>query len=264
MIHKSTFTRHLPALLFCVLLGWVLGQFSILIFPAESKNIRPAQASPAGTDEVNSSVEKYVCLTFDDGPSKTTAAILEVLKQEQVPATFFVVTADYNTEYLPLISQAQQEGHQIALHSACHQYSRIYQSSDAYWSDISLLRQQLTEYVEDIDSLRFLRFPGGSTNTISRKYGGHGIMEQLKSEAEALGYEWVDWNVCAEDAAGHSLSPAEIYRNIVSSTNKQNRCIVLMHDSSATFTTAQALPDIIHWYKEQGYIFCTVEELYSK
>ena len=84
----------------------------------------------------------------------------------------------------------QQAGHEIALHSASHKYSDIYRSADAFWADIELLRQRLAPYV-DAEELRCLRFPGGSTNTVSHKYGGSGIMQQLKEQAEQQGLRWV-------------------------------------------------------------------------
>ncbi len=206
---------------------------------------------------------RRVCLTFDDGPSKTTPAVLEVLAEDAVPATFFVVANDSNEKYLPLVRQAQQAGHEIALHSASHKYSDIYRSTDAFWADIDLLRQRLAAYA-DVSAIRCLRFPGGSTNTVSRKYGGSGIMAELKTQAEQQGWRWVDWNVCAEDAAGEKLSAAQVYRNVTRGSEELDRCIVLMHDSSTTGTTAEALPDIIRWYKDNGYTFCTVSQLYDE
>lgn len=219
-------------------------------------------AATTGADSTPEN-QKLVCLTFDDGPSKNTPAVLEVLERYSVPATFFVIATGYNDEYLPLVRQAHEAGHQIALHSASHEYSEIYASPAAYWEDIDLLRERLSPYV-DPDTLTYLRFPGGSTNTVSRKYGGAGIMKELKAQAEEKGYQWVDWNVCGEDAAGEKLSPGEIFKNVVKSTNGQSVCVVLLHDSATTSTTPEALPDIIGWYKEQGYEFCTVEQLYEK
>ena len=94
--------------------------------------------------------------------------------------TFFVVATDYNEKYLPLLTEAASAGHQIALHSASHEYSDIYRSSEAYWADIALLKERIAPYV-DAESIRYLRFPGGSTNTVSRRYGGKGLMKQLKA-----------------------------------------------------------------------------------
>jgi len=203
--------------------------------------------------------EKWVCLTFDDGPSRTTPAVLAALDAAGVHGTFFVVATDYNEKYLPLLTEAAAAGHQIALHSASHEYSDIYQSSDAYWEDIALLKERIAPYV-DVESIRYLRFPGGSTNTVSRRYGGKGLMKQLKSEVEQKGWQWVDWNVCAEDAVGGHPSADTIYRNVVRETGQQTNCIVLMHDSASTRTTAEALPDIIQWYADNGYTFLTVAE----
>ena len=203
--------------------------------------------------------EKWVCLTFDDGPSRTTPAVLAALDAAGVHGTFFVVATGYNEKHLPLLTQAAAAGHQIALHSASHEYSDIYQSSDAYWEDIALLKERIAPYV-DVESIRYLRFPGGSTNTVSRRYGGKGLMKQLKAEVEQKGLQWVDWNVCAEDAVGGHPSADTIYRNVVRETGQQTNCIVLMHDSSSTHTTAEALPDIIQWYADNGYTFLTVAE----
>ena len=203
--------------------------------------------------------EKWVCLTFDDGPSRTTPAVLTALDAAGVHGTFFVVATGYNEKYLPLLTQAAAAGHQIALHSASHEYSDIYDSSDAYWEDIALLKERIAPYV-DVESIRYLRFPGGSTNTVSRRYGGKGLMKQLKSEVEQKGWQWVDWNVCAEDAVGGHPSADTIYRNVVRETGQQTNCIVLMHDSASTRTTAEALPDIIQWYADNGYTFLTVAE----
>ena len=222
--------------------------------------VSPVPASSVQTPpEPEPLPDKWVCLTFDDGPSKTTPDVLSALNAAGVHATFFVVATGYNEKYLPLLTEAVSAGHQIALHSASHEYSDIYRSSDAYWEDIALLKERIAPYV-DAESIRYLRFPGGSTNTVSRRYGGKGLMKQLKAEVEQKGWHWVDWNVCAEDAVGGHPSAGTIYRNVVRETGQQTNCIVLMHDSATTRTTAEALPDIIRWYADNGYTFLTVAE----
>lgn len=204
--------------------------------------------------------EKWVCLTFDDGPSKNTRPILEILDKEQVPATFFVCAQDANEKYLPLVADIAAAGHQIALHSATHQYSKIYASTDAFWQDIRTLRQTLEPYV-DVAAIDWLRFPGGSTNTVSHRYGGNGIMKALKAQAEDKGYHWIDWNVCAEDATASHPDAAQILRNIRRDADGQDTCVVLLHDTKATGQTVKALPDMIAYFREQGYNFCTVAQM---
>ena len=254
-------------------LGFGLGSFyaSAPVIGCRENDLTPIPdegfVSPAASEVPAGSVpetppappDKWVCLTFDDGPSKTTPDVLSALNRAGVKATFFVVATGNNDKYLPLISEAAAAGHQIALHSASHEYSDIYQSADAYWKDIDLLKERLSPYVR-ADGLRYLRFPGGSTNTVSRRYGGRGLMQQLKEEVTAKGYSYVDWNVCAEDAVGGKPSAGTIFRNIVRETGEQTQCIVLMHDSASTRTTAEALPDIIQWYKDNGFAFLTVEQ----
>ena len=210
---------------------------------------------------VEQSVEHpKAALTFDDGPSKNTVPILEILDREQVPATFFVCAQDANERYLPLVADIAAAGHQIALHSATHQYSKIYASTDAFWQDIKALRQALEPYV-DVGGIDWLRFPGGSTNTVSHRYGGRGIMKTLKAQAEQKGYHWIDWNVCAEDATASHPDAAQILRNIRRDAEGHDLCVVLLHDTKATGQTVKALPDIIQWFREEGYTFCTVAQM---
>lgn len=224
----------------------------------------PAVAtSDAGTPAAPSLPEKWVCLTFDDGPSKTTPEVLAALDAAGVHGTFFVVATGYNEKYLPLLTQAAAAGHQIALHSASHEYSDIYRSSAAYWKDIALLKQRIAPYV-DAESIRYLRFPGGSTNTVSHRYGGSDIMKKLKADAESRGFTYVDWNVCAEDSLGGHPSASTIYNNIIREVGDKNTCVVLMHDTNATKNTAAALPDVIRWFKNAGYRFDTVDHLEKK
>ena len=225
---------------------------------AETDTPNDCFAVSAATGET--ALPKIVCLTFDDGPSKNTRPILEILDKEQVPATFFVCAQDANEKYLPLVADIAAAGHQIALHSATHQYSKIYASTDAFWQDIRTLRQALEPYV-DVAAIDWLRFPGGSTNTVSHRYGGNGIMKALKAQAEDKGYHWIDWNVCAEDATASHPDAAQILRNIRRDADGQDTCVVLLHDTKATGQTVKALPDMIAYFREQGYNFCTVAQM---
>lgn len=205
---------------------------------------------------------KIVCLTFDDGPSPNTAPILDILKQKDVPATFFVTAQDVNQDYLPELQRVVQEGHQVALHSASHRYAGIYADTESFWLDIKALRQAISPYVE-VENIHWLRFPGGSTNTVSHKYGGSDIMKRLIAQCEEKGYEWIDWNVSAEDATSSHPDAAQILENVRSGAEGRDLCVVLMHDTARTGATVEALPGIIDWFTAQGYHFCTVEEMYE-
>lgn len=220
----------------------------------------PVQSDQDEAEEVM--LLKIVCLTFDDGPSKYTQEILNILQEYDVPATFFVTAQDMNLDYMPLVRDMAAQGHQVALHSASHDYSKIYASSTDFWLDIKQLRQVLSEYM-DVDTIHWLRFPGGSTNTVSQRYGGRGIMKQLIGEAEQKGYEWIDWNVCAQDATAAHPNAAKILKNIQKDAQGRDVCVVLLHDTKATGQTVKALPNIIEWFQSEGYHFCTVEEMYE-
>ena len=203
---------------------------------------------------------KICCLTFDDGPSKYTPQVLAALEKCDAKATFFVTAQDANQDYLSYLTDIEAAGHQIALHSASHSYSRIYSSTENFWLDIKALRATLANYI-DVDAIHWLRFPGGSTNTVSHKYGGSGIMKRLKAQAEERGLHWIDWNVCAEDATASHPNAAQILRNIRRDADGRDTCVVLLHDTKATGQTVKALPDIIAWFREQGYTFCTVSQM---
>ncbi len=220
-----------------------------------------AQAMQAAQGEETAEVPKRVYLTFDDGPSPTTEKVLDVLKEKGVHATFFVISAPNNIEYLPILQRTVAEGNQVALHSCSHEYGDIYRSPAAFWADIRDLKRNLKPYVSDADSISWIRFPGGSTNTVSHRHGGSHIMKSLKAQAEEKGYHYVDWNVRAEDAAGKHLNADQIYENVTGQVGDKTSCVVLMHDTKATGTTAQALPRIIDWFNEQGFSFCTIDQL---
>lgn len=103
---------------------------------------------------------KICCLTFDDGPSKYTPQVLAALEKCDAKATFFVTAQDANQDYLSYLTDIEAAGHQIALHSASHSYSRIYSSTENFWLDIKALRATLANYI-DVDAIHWLRFPGG-------------------------------------------------------------------------------------------------------
>lgn len=191
-----------------------------------------------------------VYLTFDDGPSNTTTPqILDILKSKGVKATFFILDYGEGTEHL--VKRIVEEGHAIAIHSKSHEYSTCYASPDAYLNGIDYMREKIknTTGVET----RIIRFPGGSSNTVSRKYYP-GVMSILAKETLKRGYRYFDWNVASGDSGGVSTSE-EVYNNVTSGLKNTRSNIVLMHDFSGNQKTVGALSDIIDFATSNGYRF---------
>ncbi len=192
--------------------------------------------------------EKTCYLTFDDGPSDNTLKILDILKKHKVKATFFVI----GTKKLSYVKRIHQEGHTVALHSYSHNYSQIYRSQKAYFSDLQKINDAVKAYTGE-DSM-VMRFPGGSSNTVSRSYC-RGIMTALTKETVNRGYVYFDWNVDSTDASGNNVAVSKIMKNIRTYGGHAKQDVVLMHDTDAKDTTVQALPQIIEFYIDAGYTF---------
>ena len=193
-----------------------------------------------------------IYLTFDDGPLEgTTNIILDILKKHNVKATFFVTNKGPDT----LIKREYDEGHTVALHTATHDYSYLYSSIDAYYEDLNSVSNRVKK-ITGIES-KIIRFPGGGSNTISRKYSP-GIMSFLTEDVLKKGYKYYDWNLSSGDAAGGTPTSEEIYNNVISNLSKDRINMVLMHDIK-TFTR-DALDRIITYGKENGYNFLPIDE----
>ena len=192
--------------------------------------------------------EKVVYLTFDDGPSANTEKVLDILKKENVKATFFVT--GNNPKYNYLMKRAKEEGHAIGLHTYTHDYSRVYSSEKAFFDDL----QKISDLVEKTTGERskLLRFPGGSSNLVSAKYT-KGIMSSLTKKVKEKGYQYFDWNCDSTDAAGNNVPVETLVKNAASGQGKQIN--ILMHDTDAKDTTVAALPKIIESYRNRGYTF---------
>ena len=195
---------------------------------------------------VNHDAVGTIYLTFDDGPRQgTTDKILDILKEENVKATFFVT--GYGPDFL--IRREFEEGHAIGLHTFSHNYSYIYASRDNYFADLD----NISNRVFNITGLRskIIRFPGGASNTVSRKYKP-GIMSEISTEVLLKGYKFYDWNLSSTDAAG-SNTKRQIYNAVVSRLSHDKVNMILMHDVKTC--TRDALRDIIVYAKNNGYVF---------
>ena len=179
---------------------------------------------------------RYVYLTFDDGPSTNTDEILDILEQHNVKATFFVCGKP-NAKYTDLYKRIVNDGHTLGMHSYSHKYSELYASLDSFKEDTDKLRIFLYETTGVW--AKFYRFPGGSSNTVSKV-----DMHELTGYLEDSEVTFFDWNVSAgDDRAGANKDT--IYANIVNNVPKFKHCVVLMHDAADKKSTVDALPEII-------------------
>lgn len=204
----------------------------------ETKAEEPAKINP-----VKSSGKK-VYLTFDDGPSSNTDQILDILKDYDVKATFFVV-GKTDERSVKAYQRIVEEGHTLAMHSYSHKYDEIYESKEAFARDLNSLQEYLYETTGVWP--RIYRFPGGSSNTVSKV-----DMQELIEYLTYIGITYFDWNVASGDAVSRTLPAETIVNNCLSGIEKQKESVILMHDASNKETTIEALPQIIEAIQEQG------------
>lgn len=198
---------------------------------------------------------KYAYLTFDDGPSQNTIEILDLLKANRIKATFFVIG---NEEMDHIYKRIVDEGHTIAIHSETHDYSQIYQNVDTFMQDINALADR----IEKVTGVRpkIMRFPGGSNNTVSHRYGGEDIMDKMITRVNEEGYKYFDWNVDSMDASATRQSKEVIVESVLKGASGKKSAIILMHDAPAKSTTVDALPEIVEGLRKQGFIFKAMTE----
>ncbi len=199
-------------------------------------------------DTQSDNKDKTIYLTFDDGPSLITEKILDLLKEENIKATFFVIGSDHKYDYL--IKRAYNEGHTIGLHSYSHSYKQIYKSLDDYFYDLNKLQNKVYNLTGHYSNI--IRFPGGSSNTICNRYS-KGLMKKIINEFELMDYVYFDWNISSNDTK--RISSNRIYKRVISEFKKYDINIVLMHDFAYNYKTLNALPMIIKYGKVNGFKF---------
>ncbi len=178
-----------------------------------------------------------VYLTFDDGPSKYTRQILDILDQYNVKATFFVIGRE-DEESLILYEEIFDRGHTLGMHSYSHKYKDIYKNEAAFTKDFEKISGLLTQ-VTGVEPT-FYRFPGGSSNTIS-KVDMHVYTEFLTSR----GVTYFDWNGDSGDAEGNGIPVEELIANATADIQSRKTSVILFHDTLNKETTVEALPTII-------------------
>ena len=193
-----------------------------------------------------------VYLTFDDGPSDNTEAILDTLDDYGIKATFFV-TGKEDDHSKEMYQRIVDEGHTIGMHSYSHKYSDIYSSVDAFASDLDRI-QNLIYDVTGVDC-HYYRFPGGSSNQVSNVE-----MARYIEYLEKNGITYFDWNVSSGDATSQSYSPDELVENVMADVIKYKTSVVLMHDADTKDATVAALPKLIESLQGVGAVILPISD----
>lgn len=196
--------------------------------------IKEEDTEPAGKKD---NVEKRVYLTFDDGPSKNTEKILDVLKEYDIQATFFVIGRedDFSKKmYQRIVS----EGHTLGMHSYSHEYSKIYQSKKSFFRDLRKINDLLYEATGEEPI--YYRFPGGTSNQVSKV-----PMKTLIKGLTEQGKVYFDWNAMSGDASGKNLTKRQMINNVLEDVKIHNTSIVLMHDNADKTNTVKILPELL-------------------
>lgn len=199
---------------------------------------------------LNKGEEKIAYLTFDDGPTlKATPKILDVLKQEKVKATFFVI-GKYVAHHPELVKRAYEEGHFIANHGYDHSNQKLYASEESFVNEIKRTDEEiskaigLTNYCSHI-----FRFPNGymSPNNRSQK-------KKCAKLLQDMNYTYVDWN-CLNNDSIKKYSPQQLLNNLKKSAKGKGTLVILMHDTADVSNSSLVLEDSIQYLKDEGYEF---------
>lgn len=221
------------------------------------KNVKPfTEEQIQAIENIYTSEEKRVFLTFDDGPTEAvTPYILDLLKQENIKATFFVLgnRAKANPE---LIKREFNEGHYIANHGYSHVYSQIYQNSQTVLDEYNYTEQCIQQALNNPNyHSKVFRFPGGSQG---------GYYKNIKKEAKQFlrqnGIVSLDWNALSKDAEGAKTKEA-LLQNVIDTIGTKKSVVILMHDAANKILTYETLPDIIKYLRDNGYTFKTLYDI---
>jgi peptidoglycan/xylan/chitin deacetylase (PgdA/CDA1 family) len=186
--------------------------------------------------------QKVIALTFDDGPwPKSTAQVLDILKKNNIPGTFFVVGQNVKN-YPDLTRRIVAEGHSIANHTWHHWYHHMNAQAAAY--EVA----NTTDIIFKTTGVKsgLFRPPGGIMT--------NGVVSYARNNKYAI----IMWSSDSIDYSRPAVP--RLINNIFKSAKPGG--IVLMHDGGGDRThTVQALPEIISRFRKQGYKFVTVPEL---
>ena len=199
---------------------------------------------------ITKSDEKIAYLTFDDGPTtKATPKVLDILKEENIKATFFVI-GKYVKNNPDIVKREYEEGHYIANHGYDHNNSKLYKNSNSFINEIKSTDIEIGNAIGIPNYCSHIfRFPNGfmSPNNKSKK------KEAVKLLSE-MNYTYVDWN-CLNNDSIKKYSKYQLLNNLKKSCKNKGTLVVLMHDTTDVSDSSSVLKESISYLKSQGYEF---------
>lgn len=205
----------------------------------------PTAAVDPVTGEPLAWADKKVYLTFDDGPSKNTDDLLDLLAEYDVKATFFVIGHE-GEEYSRLYQRMANEGHSIGMHSYSHDYGKIYKSVEDFEKDFTKISDLLYDTIGYVPDL--YRFPGGSSNSKCKAL----TIQPFISFLLEKDIRYFDWNVENGDATGKSYTVEELAQNLLDGVAKKTTSVVLCHDTNAKGKTLESMKIVLPALIEKG------------
>lgn len=194
--------------------------------------------------------KKIIYLTFDDGPGgKVTEDTLDILKKEKVHATFFLIGAQIEGQE-ELVKRINDEGHAIGLHSMTHEKCKLYADNNLFLKEMLTERDLLKELLNK--DINILRFPFGSNNY------SYKLTQSLVDLLHENNLRIYDWNVDSTDGANANGAPYTFVKNATNNKDKST-VVLLMHCGFCNKNSPIALPEVIKYYKENGYEFKTID-----
>ena len=205
---------------------------------------------------------KYVFLTFDDGPSNSTEKILNILKDKDVHGTFFVLgsSIEKDSKRQEYLKEELKSGNAIANHSYSHDFKKLYPGNklkiDSFMDEFNKTNDIMQSILGGEFDCKVLRMPGGYG---TRKYYKDPSLKEFDDTLQENGIINVDWNALDGDAEGKPYSTEEMLNYVKKTSKGKNHVVILMHDAAGKEKTVEILPQIIDYYKNEGYEFKVIK-----
>lgn len=205
---------------------------------------------------------KYVFLTFDDGPSNSTEKILNILKDKDVHGTFFVLgsSIEKDSKRQEYLKEELKSGNAIANHSYSHDFKKLYPGNklkiDSFIDEFNKTNDIMQSILGGEFDCKVLRMPGGYG---TRKYYKDPSLKEFDDTLQENGIINVDWNALDGDAEGKPYSTEEMLNYVKKTSKGKNHVVILMHDAAGKEKTVEILPQIIDYYKNEGYEFKVIK-----